>query len=274
MKIYLDVLFISNLLISMLTLSVFSRLIHLKLSKRRYMTASVFSGFSSLIMLIEPKGFVFSLGITLIKLALSAAVLLIAVRYECIASFLSRWAVFITVNVIFGGICFLLWDSFGGETIIIKNYTVYLNVPIHLMLLCTAAAYVLICIYDRVMTVRLGKMGSYKAVFTYGSRSIVMPAVCDTGNTLTDSFSGEPVVIFLSRRLYEHFQLGTEKCFSDGFHLIPYSTVDGSRLIPVTLKGEVYIRLSDGTVKHIRCAAGILDSSGSDRAIFNPILIL
>ena len=102
-----------------------------------------------------------------------------------------------------------------------------------------------------------------------------MPAVSDTGNLLTDNFSGEPVVIFKSRRLYEYFGLDSEQSYAvNGFHLIPFETVSGRGLIPVTLRGEVTIHSSDGTSKAVRCAVGILDSTGGERAIFDPKLLI
>ena len=82
-------------------------------------------------------------------------------------------------------------------------------------------------------------------------------------------------MVFCSKRLYTAFDLDDENSFAvSGFRLIPYSTADSSGPMPVTLKGKVTIFDSSGEGKEIRCAAGIINSSGRERAIFNPKLLL
>ena len=275
MKIYVDVLFLSSFITSLFTLMLLSKLIHIRIRRKRFLTASAVSALSSLLIFIKPGGFAASLLITVIKLAVSAVTLLCAVGKVNLKTFISRWIVFLTVNILMSGICMLIWDIFGGDVIIIRNCTVYLNVPLHLMIVCIAVSYAVISLYDKAVSIKASREMSYKVIYSYGDRSIIMPAVCDSGNLLTDSFSGEPVVILLSRRLYEYFGIDNEKsCLANSFHLIPYKTVDGSRLMPVTLKGEIVIKGGNGSTKDVKCAVGILDSKETDKAIFNPKLLI
>ena len=275
MTIYLDMLFLSNFILTAVTLSLLARLTHSKLSRKHAAAGCAVGSLSSLVIVLAPESFGESLLITLFKLGAVCLTVRIACGKLSAPLLRDRILIYITINVIFGGCCIALWDLFGGDVITVKNCTVCFNVPLHTLMICVSGAYLLLWIYDRRVSRCRERKGVFSAVYSCGDRSISMPAVSDTGNLLTDNFSGEPVIIFKSRRLYEYFGLDSEQSYAvNGFHLIPFETVSGRGLIPVTLRGEVTIHSSDGMAKAVRCAVGILDSTGGERAIFDPKLLI
>jgi len=272
-KIYLDMLFLCNTIMTMLSLSLLSRLTHRRFSLRRYVTASCLGGMGSLIVLLKPSGYITSLLIALLKAIMLVLVVITAGVRNRKAVFRDS-IIYLVINLIIGGLCFLLCDSFGGNIIIIRNCTVYFNIPLLLLIICTIVTYLIISIYDSLLRFHPVRLMELKAVFTKGNISVTMPALEDTGALITDCFSGEPVVIFKSRRLFEYFELGNEiRLIQQGFHFVPYKTISGTSLMPVTLNARVSVIFSDGESKELRCAAGILDNDGRDRAILDPKII-
>ncbi len=275
MKIYLDVLMLSNALITLVFVRLLSLITHTALRRRGLLLSMLAGAAGSLIILIRPDGFAESLLLTAGKLAISALTVAIAFSLRKIGRVIRFTAAYIAVNIAFGGICMLLWELTGAGFVRAHNLTVYFNVPLWLLMLCVAAAYLLISVYERLCFRAEVKAKRYRAVYTLGDYSIDLPAVSDTGNKLRDCFSGEPVVIFASDRLCEHFGIDDTSALTvQGFRLIPYSTVAGGGLLPVTLRGTVTVSDGEQLRKELRCAVGITRSRGRERAVFDPALLI
>lgn len=275
MKIYLDILIISNVMITLVFIKTVSAIVHTRLRRKNRLLCLIPAAISSLLIILRPENYFESLLITLIKLIASALIVKLAFGLKLEKRLLTYTAAYIAVNIAFGGICMLLWELFGADFIHTGNLTVYFNVPLWLLIMCVAAVYGFITLYEKLMFISSARAESYRAVFVYGDFTAELPAVSDTGNRLIDSFSGEPVVIFSCDRIYYHFDLDNAGSYPvSGFYLIPCSTVAGSSLMPVTLKGKITIHSGSGESKELRCAAGITKSHGKDRAIFDPRLLL
>ena len=275
MKIYLDILIISNVMTTLIFIKILSLAVHTRLRRKKVLLCLIPAAISSLLIIVKSQNFAESLLITLAKIFAVTLIVKLAFGLRLEKRLMIYTAAYIAVNIAFGGICMLLWEFFGAGFIRSGNFTVYFDVPLWLLIACTAAAYLLITLYEKLMFISAAKAENYRAVFVCGDFAAEMPAVSDTGNRLTDSFSGEPVVIFSSDRIYDHFDL--DNCGSlpvKGFHLIPCSTVTGKSLMPVTLSGRITIICGCGKSKELRCAAGITKSSGRDRAIFDPRLLI
>ena len=275
MKIYLDILIVSNVLITLIFIRILSLTVHTKIRRKRLLLCMLPASAASLLIMIKPDSFAESLLITIIKITASALIVKTAFGLKAGKRLLIYTSAYIAENIAFGGICMVIWELFGAKFLMTGNFTVYFNVPFPLLIICIAAAYAAITLYERVMFTTHTRAESYRATFNYGDISVDIPAVSDSGNRLTDSFSGEPVVVFSSDRLYRLFDLDREELYpAAGFHLIPYSTVNSTSLLPVTLKGKVTISDSSGSSRELRCAVGILKSSGRERAIFDPRLLI
>ena len=275
MKIYLDILLISNAVITLIFVKLLTLIVHIRISGKRYALCMLIGGAASLLMLIRPENFGEGLLMTLAKLISVGLTVRAGFGKQSAGRLFTYTAVYVAVNIAFGGICMVIWEMTGSNAVRISNYAVYFDVPLWLLIVCVSATYLLITLYERLTFFSKAKERKFKARFALGDISVTLPAVSDTGNRLTDSFSGEPVVIFSSSRLFDSLGLGDESSYSfTGFHLIPYSTVSSTSLMPVTLRGRVTIISEDGAVKELNCASGIIKSSGSERAIFDPRLLI
>ncbi len=275
MKIYIDLLIISNALITLVLVKLLSIITHSALKRKGHVLSIMFGAISSTIIILKAENFIESLAITIVKVFILLITVKLAFDPQSKQKLFSYTMYYIALNIVLGGICLAVWEFFGAGFIKAHNMTVYFKIPIWLLMMCVAATYFIITIYEKHSFRNSCKNKAYKAVFTYGDISLTLPAVSDSGNVLIDSFSGEPVVIFSSNKLYDYFELDNEnKYYSSGFHLIPYSTVSSKSLMPVTLKGKTLIIESDSIIKEIKCAVGIVKSSGKERAIFNPKLLM
>ncbi len=276
MKIYIDVLVITNAAVTLMFIMGLGKITHSPLRKLRTAVSCIFGGLSSLLVIAQPNGFFQSLIVTIVKTVCILITILIAFRWRGFMNLIKYFGLYIAMNILFAGCCFLLWEITGSRIIYIKNYTVYFDISLTSIAIATILAYIAISAYDAITARCFGKTKAYKAKYTVGDYEITLPAIADTGNTLCDSFSGIPVVVFYCDELYSHFNLDHENYYTvNGFRLIPYSTINGSSLMSVTSRGKVEILSEDNFAKEVRCYVGVVKSADNkSRAIFNPNLLV
>lgn len=275
MKIYLDVLMITNSIITLLYLQCICRIVHQKTDVRREIAACVIGGAGSLIAIAESSSFLGALAITLAKLGLITAVILTAFRPVNFEAFAKRLFLYILTELIFGGCCFMLVNLTRKEILCIRNYTVYFDVSLLEIAVCCALVYMLISVYETVQRKRADSARRYRIQYSVGKYEISMPAIADTGNKLCDSFTGAPVVVLCCDEMYRRYNLDrSEQLGFYGFRPLPYSTINGTGLIYVTSKGRTKIT-GRNFCKEIDCCVGIVPEDGhGSRAIFNPCVLL
>ncbi|MGN1114858.1 MAG: sigma-E processing peptidase SpoIIGA [Oscillospiraceae bacterium] len=276
LKIYIDTLIITNAVITLIYIQCICKITHISISRIRILLSSAIGGISSLILLINISGFIISSVITIAKLLIIAVITFSAFNYRKLKDAVKYIFLYFLMDIIFSGICFLIWQTTGTKIIYVRNFTVYVNISLLQMIAAVIFIYIIISIYEWLTRVKFSKTESYKAVYSVGNYSIELKAVADSGNKLCDSFTGMPVVIFSSDELYDHYNLDNDNCYiQSGFRLTPYSTINGSGLIAVTSKGNVTIIDSKKNTKNIKCCIGITRSNSQKaKAIFNPSLLL
>lgn len=276
MKIYLDVLFITNSIITLMYLSGLCKITHTKISRLRMILGCVFGGISSLIVVVQSQTFFQAFLITIAKLILILLTILIAFNWNGFKKLIRYFFLYIIMNALFAGCSIFLWQITGSKIIYIKNYTVYFNISLLSIIIATIIAYVFITIYDLITSRSFNKSQKYKVKYCIGNYEIILSAIADSGNVLCDSFTGAPVVVMYSNELYAHFNLDYENHNNlNGFRLIPYSTINGDGLLSVTTKGKLYVIDENDFEKEIKCYVGITRSDNNkSRAIFNPCLLL
>ena len=274
MKIYIDVLVITHALISLIYLQCISRIVHQKIPALREAAACALGGAGSLIAMIHTNSFGGALGVTLGKLAVISAVIIAAYLPESFSAFIKRLFLYGLMEVIFGGCCFMLINLTHSRIMYMRNYVMYFDISLLDIGICSAMLYVMIVIYETVQRRKAAAHKKYRARYTLGRYEITLPAIADTGNCLSDSFTGQPVVIFRSDDMYRQYELDIpERMSFYGFHPIPYNTVGGEGLVYVTSKGEVTISCGK-SMKRVLCCVGIIASGErSQCAVFNPCLL-
>ncbi len=274
MKIYADILIITNCILTLVYLQTTALMLHRRTGGVRLGAASLLGGLLSLLIAADGGSFQGAVVLTVIKLAGTALTLLLAVSFKDIWGYIRGLLIYLAVRAAFTGFILVFWEFSDSKLIFVRNYTVYFNISLLKLTLAVVSAYGVLSLCEVIKRRSGSRTAGYKARYTNGSYELTLPAVADTGNKLCDSFTGMPVVIFCCSDMYDHYGLeDPERSGRGGFRLIPCSTVNGSSLVAVTPKGRVTIIDEKGCEAQVRCYVGVTRSEGASKAIFDPVLL-
>ncbi len=275
MKIYADVLVVTNCITELIYLQTTALLTHRRLPKGRLCAACLLGGALSLLFCADGSSFTGALIITICKAAGVLLTMVTAIRLSGAADFFRTLAVYLAVRAAYTGLIIIWWEFSDTRRIMVRNYSVYFDISLLKLAIALISAYLMLSLTE--MTIRRfhGRSQGYRAVYKSGSYEVMLPAVADTGNRLCDGFTGLPVVVFCCDEMFAHYSLFDHEAGAKaGFRLTPCTTVDGTGLIAVTSKGSVTITDENGKSKQVRCCVGVKPSSDKhSRAIFDPVLL-
>ncbi len=274
MKIYLDVALITNTVVTMICLEATAAICHKKLGSKRAFIAGSIGGITSLLIVFNTNSYSAALIVTIIKALSFPLIILIAFGYKRLSEVIKTTLIFLATKILYVGIVLILWELSDTKIIYIRNYTIYFNISLLKLTISVILTYAALTVIE-IIKKASASASSFIATYSCGNYQLAVPAVADTGNKLCDCFSNEPVIIFYCDELFYHFGLDSSESLGPGkFRLIPYETINGSGLLPVTFNGKVEITADDKRHTDIRCCIGIKKSNGSkSRAIFNPEII-
>lgn len=255
--VYLDILVTVNWLIDFLLLRACARLLHLPCRRGRAVLGALFGGFSACVLLLPELPAVASLSL---KLVTAGVMVLIAFPWTGLFSYLRQTGLLFLVSALFAGLAFALWFFVAPAGFYVSNGVVYYQIhPLLLAALCTAC-YLLVCLYERWFCRETRTGGRYRLTVTDKAGSVTLSALHDSGNGLTELFSGSPVIVaerdavlpILSPAMQQALEemateantVSAEAVLAAGWRLIPFRSLSGSGLLPafrpqrITLKKE------------------------------------
>ena len=277
MEIYLDTLIITNLYINIFTLKATSAVTHTRLKPVRLIISALIGSLSSLLIIVRPLGIFAVTGVFLLKIAFLILMIAAAFCKTEFKRFLKLTAVFLAVNLFFGGAIYFTGRVLGLRMVYVQNFTVYLDFSLLTLMLATIAAYIAVCIINRVFYQSLNKQKSYRVVLETEDKSYELPATADTGNFLSDSFSGKPVIVCKSKKMLRDININDLEKLSKlkGFRYASVSTVSGNGVIPIFLPDKLFIKDEKGAVKSVDAFIGVSkDDKGESCAVFNPKILV
>lgn len=188
--VYLDALFLLNFVVDYLLLLAAGRLAGEVLHRGRLaLGAALGAGYAAAVFL-PGMGFLLY---PLCKLA--AGVLSLLVGYGGSRRLLRVSLVFFAVSAAFGG-GILALELLGGQGLTLENGILYSAMDLRLILLSAAACYVVVTLlFQRTAKHSAVRRELVPAVLTLEGRRVVLTALVDTGNTLTDPATGRPVMV-------------------------------------------------------------------------------
>ncbi len=260
MSIYLDTLVIVNSYITWLTLSLTAKLSHQYSKPMRMAIGAFIGGFSALLIIIPENIWVVFLKV-LSFIVVTATTFLRKGMSK--SRFLILCAEFLGVNIIFGGAVYLAQSLLGVEIIYINNASLYFDISLGTLIFFTAVIYVLTVIISGFLERKADRNHAYRVTFTSNGKRYSYDGIADTGNTVTDLFSGKPVIICAG---------SSEKPDLGRFSAVPYSTIDGEGLLYAFSPDELYIEDETGSKKAINALLAFTDG-GERRAVFNPAIL-
>lgn len=257
--IYADILFLVNLYVDYFILLAVKNFLHLQTKSSRILLASLAGALFSLLSL-----FIY---ITIINYILA----FIFGFFICSFAFYTRekivllksYICFVFLSFAFSGIVFFL-SSFTANAYVIGGKPYFQISPI-LLFLFTVLSY-LICEGYRLFRGSLSSDFNFcKIIVEQNGEEFELFAKKDTGNSLTEPFSGLPVIVAEKNS----FKKITNKP-NEVFRLVPFNSLGGNGLLPAFKPEKVYVKKSG---KILNCYLALYNgklSTGTYNCLVNP----
>lgn len=248
--IYIDVLLALNLFIDFLLLSVTARIRRRPHRRWRTVLGALFGAACSCLIFLPDMPPVLSVAV---KLVMAAVIVLIAYPWAGISVFLKDGVVFFVCSTAFAGLSLALWFFAAPQGFYVVNGVVYYDVSPLTLVALTVVSYGILWIWDRVTRKKAPLGGEYRLTLDYGMGPVSVRALLDTGNHLTEVFSGSPVAVVRREAVESALPssvLAAARCAhagetppdgaanpqaaarDSGIRLVPYRSVGGKGLLP------------------------------------------
>lgn len=248
MIVYVDVLLVINLFVNYFLLLVTKTLLHKTVRRKRLVLGAVLGSLYALVIFLPKLPNIVTL---LMHLAASCLIVLAAFPVENAKAFFKAFAAFFAVNFAFAGLMLALWLGFRPNGMVYQNGAVYFDIDIKILILSSAACYLLLTLIFRLLRRRAPDNAVYDIELLQNGKTVIAKALLDTGHSLSDGFSDRPVLV-ASRRVVQRLADASLLPFLKGetaplsgsaahIRLIPYSSVRGSGVLKAFCIEEVRV---------------------------------
>ena len=197
-----------------------------------------------------------------VKLGSTVLITLIAFGYHSYKELLKMSTAVFSVSAGFGGMMLALYQLCRPPNMLIVNDVVYFEINPLILLAITALVYLIVRLIERLLRERI-KSTVVRLSFNVDGQIYSCMGKIDTGSSLTEPFSGDPVIV-ADQRLFPIPDAGM-------IRVIPYTTV-GSSSILYARKAE-QVSINDTTIdKSIYIAAGDIHHDAY-RAVINSEIL-
>ncbi|EGD46045.1 sigma-E processing peptidase SpoIIGA [Ruminiclostridium papyrosolvens DSM 2782] len=215
MEIYLDVLILENLVINYLILYVTAKFSKYRTSTLRLFLGAIIGALYVGIIIIEPDIKVFYT--TVAKILLSFFIIAVTFFPRSIMTFIKTLVIFYISTFIFAGaaLAFLFFNDQGG---FVKNGIVYVfgQSKWSLMFFSLVTVGIIIKIFMEVIQSKFTRENLLIPVkITFDNRKIGFPALVDTGNSLKDPLTNNPVMVVEFNALEELLPIEIKDIFKN-----------------------------------------------------------
>ncbi len=290
--IYIDVLFIVNLIVNYLLLRASCVFSGLNFKRYRVLIAAFIGACYSVLVFFPDFTVVCS---TIYKLLVSMLLVAVAFPFYSIRSFLKTLLIFYAVSFGFGG-CVLgtfyftnIGARFGA---VYSNGVLYFNLPWSILAISWIVFYISVKIFGVITKKTLHRKSLQKKLLLYfKDNTVEVTALLDTGNSLIDPISLSPVIIVEYRLLKNLFNVEIQQALDRlGFdsiewimreanerglatRLIPFSSLgkeNGMLLGFIPDRAEVYDECGMKIID--KCVIGLCESSLSKDKSYGALL--
>ena len=253
--VYADVLLALNFFINYFLLLSVGRIMRAPVSRTRICLGAAFGAACSLTLFLPPVGLAAG---CILKMTISSVMVLIAFRLKSVKAFGHTLLVTCAVTFGFGGAMLALWLAFAPRGMVYRNGTVYFSLSPEFVMAVTVACYSIITLAGKICRRLELRGGECRAVIRCEGAVRSLRLLCDSGNLLTEPFSGLPVVIVRRNALGRTLPEGFPEQSGVKFRVIPYSAVGGDGLLCAFRPESVEIRL-DRRRQRVECYVAVTD---------------
>ncbi len=240
--VYIDVLFLLNLWIDFLLLSLTARICRTPTRRIRLVLGAAVGALLCLLLFLPPL----SVWLSLVIRTLGTVLLtVITFRLYSWRSFFKLFTTFSVVSAVFSGIATALWYTVAPDGFMVVGGVVYYDAPASLLIVFTAVAYVCILLYERLRRRTAPQNRVYTLTVQENEKQLVCSLLYDSGCTLKEPFSGRPALVIdrtAAQTVLPHGWAEDAQAAQDcKMRLIPFETVGGEGVLPAFCPKRMYI---------------------------------
>lgn len=262
MVIYIDILLALNWWIDFLLLLGVRRAMGGGAKSWRLAVGALVGALSCLVLFLPPLSVWLSL---LIRLCAAALMVTVAFRRRSWQDWGRRVLLLFALSAGLAGLCGAFYFFLAPQGFYVFNGVVYYSVPPLLLVALTVVCYGLLWLSEQLLRRRAPKEHLFRVRLTHEGSSVTFPCLYDSGNHLTEPFSGRPVLV-VERGVAEELlpvppsveEMPVEK----GWRLVPYDTLGGSGLLPAFLTDSAVVLRRDGERRLPECYVAVCDRLG------------
>ena len=280
MTVYADVLVVVNLFVNYALLLCSSLILKNRISNIRLLAGAAIGSAYGLVIFLPEIPIYFELPM---RIAVSAAIVLAAFGYRNIRRFLRCFFTFLAVTFAFGGIMLVLWVTVAPVGMIYNNGTVYFDINLSVLAISTVACFAIVSLISRLIARKAPINSVYTLTVTNCERMISGTALCDTGNSLVESFSGYPVIVgeydtlirILPQSVIDYYENPSACADASNLRLIVCKTVADVGVLPSFRPKSVEVVSNDRRIKTDEVYIAVTKNrlgGGEFDFIFNPKL--
>ena len=201
MTIYIDVVFIENLIMNYIILFATSIIIKVKVKHIRLILASSLGAIYSKIAYMSILEMYSSV---ILKIILSVIIVYIAYNPQNVKNMWKYLVIFYMTSFVFGGAAFALIYIVKPQDILMKNGLFLGTYPLKTIILGTIVAFVVIVTSFKLVKSKISKKDMFCTIkININKVEIETKAMIDTGNLLKEPISNTPVIVVEHTLLYD-----------------------------------------------------------------------
>lgn len=233
--VYVDILLTTNLFVNYFLLLSCTKLLKTQAKRLRLFLGALAGATTSLVIFLPEMNFFIG---TVFKLITALFIVYISFGLKNFKKFTKLFFAFISANFIFAGSMMALWIAFKPGGMVINNNVVYFDISVPVLIISTVVCYGFVITISKIVARRSPSEVKYTVTIAFDSLSVTGNGYLDTGNSLTDCFSGFPVIIvnkkFVEKLLFDaeiaYLQEQTSVSKNEGrlksrVRIIPFGTI-------------------------------------------------
>ncbi len=285
--VYLDILILLNSIINFYILFITGAMSRSRIIRGRLLIGGLVGGLLSASVLLPEMNEVLSF---LFKALTSAGIVYISFEPLGKSVFLRRYAYFMAVNFIFAGAVLFCCFAFDTPLVYYNNSNFYFDIGAPFLIVIATLTYVLITITVKRSEQPVHFQKYYDLEILKSGEKVRCTALADTGNSLKDVFTGDPIVVvnsevvnkLLPDTFRSYFASEDALCEIDSIasaegaeeiRIVPFSSVGGAGFLKAFRCDEIKIVGDTKVYSLLRGYIAVYNgelSVGNYSAIINP----
>ena len=245
--VYIDILICVNLIINFFLLSVSFKASGVGVSTKRLLIGASVGALCSLVILLPEMPLPINI---IIKLLAGAATVFASSGRRHKRLFIRLCAIFTAATLALCGAVFLICTLMLQNIFLMRNGAVYIAVSPILLIGATAFCYFTMLLIGKLIGRSCAQSQYCKIRFDYSGSERELFAKVDTGNSLTEPFSQDPVIVVNASALGKDMSIPalseiTNEC--ESIRMVPFSSMGGSGVLPAFKAKNLKINKHDVT---------------------------